>query len=221
LRQIIRKLTSKKIYLIRHGQTNFNLNGIVQGSGIDSSLNETGMLQAMAFHEHFSAFPFDVVFTSRLKRSQESVASFISAGVPHHPLAELNEINWGTKEGTKITPEEDAYYHWLLTQWQLGNTTLRIEGGESPEDVAQRQRKAIQEILAGDYTNILICMHGRAIRIMLCQLLNYPLHAMDIFEHQNLGLYVLNYTGSIFSVERYNSTHHLLPIRSTTVQPLA
>ncbi|EJF08716.1 histidine phosphatase family protein, partial [Pontibacter sp. BAB1700] len=35
-------MSIKKIYLIRHGQTDFNLQGIVQGSGVDASLNELG-----------------------------------------------------------------------------------------------------------------------------------------------------------------------------------
>lgn len=43
------KLTFKKIYIIRHGQTDFNLKGIVQGSGVDSSLNDFGVAQSRAF----------------------------------------------------------------------------------------------------------------------------------------------------------------------------
>jgi probable phosphoglycerate mutase len=39
--------------------------------------------------------------------------------------------------------------------------------------------------------------------------LNYPLKSMDMFEHENLCLYVLNYTGSMFQVERYNDVSHL------------
>jgi broad specificity phosphatase PhoE len=45
-------------------------------------------------------------------------------------------------------------------------------------------------------------MHGRAIRILLCQLLNYPLKSMDMFEHENLCLYLLEQTGSHFTVRK-------------------
>lgn len=203
-------MTTKKIYLIRHGQTDFNLKGIVQGSGVDSSLNAKGMAQARAFFEMYKHIAFDKIYTSTLKRTRESVSGFIELGIPTESLSGLNEISWGTKEGQPITPEEDQYYHWMLDQWRLGNTHERIEGGESPEDVVKRQAGALTQILAQpNEEQILICMHGRAIRILLCQLLNYPLKSMDMFEHENLCLYLLEQTGSHFTVRKYNDTMHL------------
>ena len=205
-------MTTKKIYIIRHGQTDFNLKGIVQGSGVDSSLNPIGQLQAKAFFDTYRSVPFDKIYISKLKRTAESVHDFISLGIPFEKLEGLNEISWGTNEGQKITPEEDAYYHWMLKQWQSGNTAERIQGGESPEDVVARQRVALEHIMSKtEEKNVLICMHGRALRIILCELLNYPLKSMDMFEHENCCLYILNYTGSMFSVELYNSTAHLKP----------
>jgi len=211
-------LTTKKIYLIRHGQTDFNLKGIVQGSGVDSSLNAKGMAQARAFFEMYKHIAFDKIYTSTLKRTRESVSSFIELGIPTESLSGLNEISWGTKEGQPITPEEDQYYHWMLDQWRLGNTHERIEGGESPEDVVKRQVGALTQILAQpNEEQILICMHGRAIRILLCQLLNYPLKSMDMFEHENLCLYLLEQTGEYFTVRKYNDTTHLKNLVVETV----
>lgn len=203
-------MSSKKIYIIRHGQTDFNLQNIVQGSGVDSSLNGQGRAQAQAFFEMYRNVPFDKVYTSALKRTKETVKSFLELGIPTESLAGLNEISWGTKEGHKITPEEDEYYHYMLKQWHLGNTALRIEGGESPEDVVRRMQPVVDHIVAQEREqNVLICMHGRAIRILLCILLNYPLKSMDMFEHENLCLYLLDYNDSFFTVDLYNDTTHL------------
>jgi len=203
-------LSSKKIYLVRHGQTDFNLQNIVQGSGVDSSLNDRGRAQAQAFFRKYKDIPFDKVYTSALKRTRESVQSFIDQGLPVESFAGLNEISWGTKEGFPITPEEDEYYHYMLKQWELGDTTLRIEGGESPDEVVTRMKPVLHHIMnQTDEKTVLICMHGRAIRILMCLILNYPLKSMDMFEHGNLGLYLLNYSGSFFSVELYNDTAHL------------
>jgi broad specificity phosphatase PhoE len=212
-RQIIRKLTSKKIYLIRHGQTDFNLKGIVQGSGVNADLNEKGRSQSNAFYTAYRHVKFDKIYTSVLKRSIESVQQFIDSGIPHESFVGLNEISWGSREGQQITPEEDKYYHWVLQQWQEGKTDMPIEGGESPAQVAARQKPVLDYILSKENEEtVLICMHGRAIRILLCQMLNYPLKSMDSFEHENLCLYLLNYTGSMFSVEKYNDTAHLAGI---------
>lgn len=203
-------MTTKKIYLVRHGQTELNRQGIVQGSGVDAPLNNEGVWQRDAFFCAYRHIPFDKVYTSALQRTVQSVQPFLDSGLPHQALPGLNEISWGIHEGKTISPEEDAYYHWMLRQWQSGRTDLKIEGGESPEDVAARQWPAWQQVLAQPLEKtILVCMHGRAMRILLTQILHYPLRAMDLFEHRNLGLYLLQGTGSMFRVERYNNTAHL------------
>lgn len=210
-------MIAQKIYLIRHGQTDYNRQGIVQGSGVDASLNDLGRLQARAFHKAYKHVPFDRIYTSGLKRSQESVAPFVESGNSFEAVKALNEISWGNREGQRITPEEDAYYHWILQQWQSGRTDLPIEGGESPDQVAARQQEFISLLRSRvtDY-HVLVCMHGRAMRILLCQLLNYPLRSMDMFEHENLCLYQLHFNGAHFSVERHNVTDHLTELRALT-----
>jgi broad specificity phosphatase PhoE len=210
-------LISQKIYLIRHGQTDYNLQGIVQGSGVDASLNEKGKSQAHAFYEHYKSVPFARVYVSKLKRSRESVTSFIRDGIPYEEHASLNEISWGNREGQKITPQEDAYYHQILRRWQEGETSVPIEGGDSPDEVAARQRPFLELIKSRpEDKTILVCMHGRAMRILLCQLMNYRLNAMDMFEHENLGLYLIHYTGSLFTIELYNNTEHLVELKAAT-----
>jgi broad specificity phosphatase PhoE len=208
--------------LVRHGQTDYNLQGIVQGSGIDASLNERGRSQALAFYEAYKHVPFDRVYTSVLRRSKESVQSFVQDGRPTEAVAGLNEISWGSREGQRITPEEDQYYHWLLEQWQQGHTGIPIEGGESPGQVAARQRPFLELIKSREADKtILVCMHGRAMRILLCQLLRYPLRCMDMFEHHNLGLYLIHYTGSQFVVDLYNNTDHLSALKAEVAAPMA
>lgn len=203
-------MISQKIFLIRHGQTDYNLQGIVQGSGVDASLNETGRSQAQAFYNAYCNHPFDRLYTSSLKRSKESVDAFTSAGLKSEAYVALNEISWGSREGQRITPEEDAYYHWMLKQWQLGETAVPLEQGESPDEVARRQRPFLELLKSRtEDRNILICMHGRAMRILLCQLLNYPLRCMDMFEHKNLCLYLLHHGGNQMQVLLYNNTDHL------------
>lgn len=203
-------MSSKKIYVVRHGQTDLNLRNIVQGSGVDTSLNDTGRAQAKAFFEAYKSVSFDKVYYSKLRRTRETIQSFLDLGLPSESLIGLNEISWGTREGYRITPDEDQYYHHMISEWQNGNTALGIEGGESPDDVVKRMWPAINHIMAQtDEKTVLVCMHGRAIRILLCMLLNYPLKSMDMFEHANLGLYLLDYNGSFFTIDRYNDTSHL------------
>ena len=201
----------KKIYLIRHGQTDYNLKGYVQGSGVDSDLNQTGLEQAAKFYVHYKDVPFKKVYTSLLKRSIQSVQAFIDKGIPHESYEGLNEINWGNKDGKEVSFGDNTYYWSMVKKWREGELDFKPEGGESPLDLLEKQKKVIDIILARkDEDIILICMHGRAIRILLSHILHQDLKLMDTFHHENLGLYLLNYDGTNFVVEKTNDRKHLL-----------
>ncbi|HEX8329704.1 MAG TPA: histidine phosphatase family protein [Hymenobacter sp.] len=203
-------MSPRTIFLLRHGQTDFNVRGIVQGSGVDSSLNDTGRRQAAQFFAAYGHVPFDKVYTSALRRTQESVQQFLDLGLPHESHSGLNEISWGVREGTRITMEEDAEYCHVLADWAAGRTHASLQGGESPDEVAARQRPFIELLKAReDEQTVLVCMHGRAMRVLLCQLLNYPLSCMEGFEHSNLCLYKLEFTGSMFTIKNFLDVAHL------------
>jgi broad specificity phosphatase PhoE len=185
----------KKIYLIRHGETLYNQLGLVQGSGIDSDLNELGYAQASSFYKAYQYVHFDKIYTSVLKRTHQTVWKFIAKGTPWQQLAGLNELGWGHREGRVITQHDDQEYKLIINSWHNGEMHVKPDGGESPLEVMEREKIALQTILENDDENtILICMHGRAMRIFLCLLLDVPLKAMDRFQHSNTCLYVLHYT---------------------------
>ncbi len=200
---------SKKIFILRHGQTEFNRMGIVQGSGIDANLNEEGRNQAQQFFDRYKEEPFQKVYVSGLKRTYESVEKFIDLGIPFEKLPDLNEIHWGKKEGKVFSLEENAYYHKMLEAWASGRVDFAIDGGESPVDVSVRMKRALEYIMQGPEDHVLICMHGRAMRVLICTMLNMPLRCMDNFPHRNLCLYELIWTGTMFRIARYNETSHL------------
>ncbi len=201
---------SKKIYLVRHGQTDYNLRGVVQGSGIDASLNRNGQRQAAAFFEFYKNIPFQKVYYTGLQRTKQSVQGFLDMDIPSEAVPDLNEISWGRYEGVPMTPEENKYYAHMLEQWSSGDLDYAIEGGESPNVVAKRLKKGIDYILTQPEELVLICMHGRAMRVLISLMLGYDLRYMDLFKHQNLGLYVLNQNAlGTFRIEKYNSGDHL------------
>ncbi len=202
----------KIIYLIRHGETEYNKLGVVQGSGIDADLNEKGQEQAAAFFEIYKNTPFQKIYISKLKRTFQTVESFINLGIEYVELIGLNEISWGEKEGKIPNSQENESYAELLDAWNKGQTRVAAKGGETPEEVVERQKKALEIILKNaEEELILIAMHGRAMRILLTQLLNVPLRQMDDFEHSNTCLYLLKYkyeTGT-FELLKANDISHL------------
>ncbi|GAB3939097.1 histidine phosphatase family protein [Larkinella terrae] len=205
----------KTIYLIRHGETDFNRQGIVQGSGVDSNLNAMGQAQALAFYQAYQHIPFAKVYTSKLRRTMQSVQHFIDAGIPHESFEGLNEISWGAREGKMPNSFDNEYYRTLIENWASGHTDFPTENGESPDQVVIRQKPVIDLILSRtDENPILICMHGRAIRILLPWLMKESLANMDMYEHSNLCLYKLNYSYETqeFTIEVSNDSTHLLAL---------
>ena len=204
--------TTKTIYLIRHGETDFNRQGVVQGSGVDSDLNELGQAQAEAFFQHYQHIPFDKVYTSKLKRTHQSVNKFLEKNLPWEQHTGLNEISWGVREGKTPNNQDNEYYKVLIELWINGETHIPSEGGESPEDVIARQKPVIDLILScPEEQTVLVAMHGRAIRILLTLLLERPLSEMDTFDHANLCLYKLiyDYETQKFTVEIACDVTHL------------
>ena len=200
----------KEIYLVRHGQTGYNLKGIVQGRGIDTSLNETGKEQAAAFYKYYKHIPFKKIYISSLRRTHQSVDLFIKDGIPFEALPGLDEISWGISEGLEHSANNNTRYYHTISQWSQGKIDVRIEDGESPLDVKRRQQEAFNYILSQkDEDVVLVCMHGRAMRILLSWLTDNHLKDMDTFDHDNLCLYKLSYAENRFSIDLYNDRRHL------------
>lgn len=201
------KMASRKVYLIRHGQTDYNKSGIMQGCKVNASLNDTGKEQSKAFFEHYKDVPFDKIYTSSLNRSIESVKQFIDQGIEWEQSERLNEISWGEFDGEKVAG--DPRYRAVVDAWHEGDFTAKAHGGESPVDVMERQKPVWDRILEEPVANTLICMHGRAMRILLCYILGENMEMMKTFEHDNLGLYLLEITDGKTKLIKANDTTHL------------
>ncbi len=207
-------MIEREIYIVRHGQTDHNARGIVQGKGVNLPLNGKGQKQARAFFEAYKDISFDIVYTSTLLRAQETVTDFVKLGIPHQSFAELDEISWGELEGTATTMESDSTFQGLIAKWKAGDIHARsAPSGESPYDLQQRQKRFLSHLLTTNYRKILIATHGRFMRAFLCTLTGRPLSDMETFTHTNLCLYKVNQlnTGE-FVIEMHCETGHLSAI---------
>lgn len=200
---------SRELFIIRHGETDLNLQGIVQGRGVDPSLNDTGKNQADLFYEHYKMASFDAVYTSSLRRTHESVNRFISDGIPWQQFSELDEISWGVFEGKRASADFKILYRALLESWQKGDVDAKAPAGESPREVQERQLRFLKFYLEQPHKKTLLCMHGRAMRIFLPTLLQQSLLTMDHFPHHNLTLYKLVLADHRFGIELFNNMDHL------------
>ena len=84
----------KTLYIVRHGQTDLNKQGIVQGRGRNTDLNEEGRKQAGEFFEAYKNVHFDKIYISELKRTQPSLQQFLDLGIPYEPLDFLAALSF-------------------------------------------------------------------------------------------------------------------------------
>jgi broad specificity phosphatase PhoE len=206
---IVFALEPKTIYLIRHGQTGHNHRGIVQGRYINSSLSKKGCRQAKAFFEAYKHVPFQKVYTSTLQRTKQTVEQFTALGIPHEELAGLDEICWGAAEGLFADGENNKQYWAIIDTWKSGDLNPRLDGGENPLDVKSRQQEALEYISSTPEDLILVCMHGRALKIMLAWITGLHMKDMDNFDHDNLSLYILEYKDKTWTIKTHDERGHL------------
>lgn len=203
-------MSKKKLYIIRHGQTEYNLRNIVQGRGIDSDLNEVGKKQAVAFYEKYKETGFDKIYVSSLKRTVQTVDSFIQDGIPYEKLKGLDEIGWGTSEGKDLTKEILDDFDRILEAWRDNQLDVKLPTAESPLELVERLKPDLDYILSKEEEkSVLICTHGRTLRILMCVLTKTPLHRMDEFDHENTSLYILEQNNNEFNIIKHFCTAHV------------
>ncbi len=202
------------LYFVRHGETDYNRDDVMQGRGVDMPLNATGRAQAEALAGRLAGVPFDIVFTSPLRRATETTAVLAAPHAPIgvHTLPDLEEMSWGVYEGTGPSPERRRALRSLKTAWRDGDGfDTPIEGGESILDVQARVLRAMRRIVehaAGQ--TALVVTHGRYLRVLLASILHgHGLHRMHEMHHSNTGLYRVVSTDGVFRADVRNSTAHL------------
>lgn len=205
---------STTLYVVRHGETEYNRKHIMQGSGVDCPLNERGTAQANALATRLAnEVSFDAVYASTLTRARQTARI---VATPHEPVSfayldDLKEIDWGIYEGTEPSEHRDKAMETIKEAWRKGHVERAVEEGESPRQVEARARRALDIIVSSHPgENVLVVTHGRYMRIMLASALyNHDLTRMPDVPHANTGLYVIHYNGGTYRATVRNSVAHL------------
>lgn len=195
-----------RLYIIRHAETEYNRKGIIQGSEVDSDINDKGDIQAKSFYEYYKDINFDKIYVSALKRTFQTIRRFLDKGILYEKIKEFNEISWGINQGKSDDLED---YSKLINTWLSGNLDNKFENGESPNEMSLRLVKGFNKVLEDNHDTILMCIHGRALRILLSKLIDNDLTKMDKYVHSNTGLYIIDYKRGKFEIIEKNLRDHL------------
>ncbi len=151
-----------RIYLTRHGQTDYNAGDRMQGQ-IDIPLNQTGIEQARATREKVKDVTFDAVYSSTLGRAI-TTASIIGNIEPEKIIKDerILEAAYGRYEGV-------GYYKVglpMASYWAFPEIFPAPPGVETIPEMIRRTSSFLSELEKKDYENVLVVCHGGIIRVI-------------------------------------------------------
>ena len=198
-----------KIFLIRHGETEWNKIGKLQGIS-DIKLSPEGLHQAQLLAAHTPFHAVDAIYSSDLVRAL--MTAKVLADKFDLPIIEergLRETSFGDWEGrslnelAKENPKGFENFFTYPDKFQPPN-------GETFLQSQARVMNALDEIIAdNENKNIIIITHGAVIRLIFCAALYIPIRKMWAINQNNMALNILTHDEGNFSVELLNSTLHL------------
>jgi broad specificity phosphatase PhoE len=177
-----------RIYLARHGQTDWNAERRLQG-GTDTELNETGRQQAAELAARLDGIALDAVYSSQLRRSRDT-AQVVAGESGVVSLAELNEQQLGEFEGAYLDgrdPDVAAEF-----ERRSADPYDTMGGGESIEQHLARVEKAVEQIRGRHPSGqILIVGHGGTNAQILRALLGLSAEEAGEIAQSNSELYLI------------------------------
>jgi broad specificity phosphatase PhoE len=199
---------STRIYLIRHGETEFNRMGVFRGR-LDVELNDVGLRQARETGEALAGEGIEFILTSPLKRATVTAGTISKTlGVGCEVDEAFNNINLGSWQGVpKKKVMEEYPDEWK--QWTTEPENLVVPGGESVEDVKRRASAGLAEIVKAGDGAFAIVTHRSVIKVLAAFMLNVPSPYFWKFYTDNAAYCVFEYTEGGFVLVNWNRNSHL------------
>ncbi|TNJ26523.1 Histidine phosphatase superfamily protein [Giardia muris] len=201
----------KHIYLVRHGETDFNTDPVPRIRGrVMNPLNELGRKHAREVGEALKDVRLDLIYYSAITRAKQT-AEAIHAHQPQAKYIEeplVIDISWGDWEGKTYaeafgTKEREELF-------KRDPAQLEIPNGESFYQVLARLEKLLHQIRESAEETVCIVSHGAVLNLLMCMITEAPLRSFWVFYGGacSISQIDLNDNGT-FSIKSYNRMEHL------------
>lgn len=197
-----------KLILIRHGETDYNLQNRYCGFS-NPSLNKNGVWQSKKLANRFTNIKVEKIYSSDLKRAVETT-KIIFKNNSIEQLPDFREMNFGIFEGLKydeiIKKYPSHYKNWIENPMKV-----KISDGEALEDLAKRVRKRLAFLLSRHKDGkIALVTHGGPIRVILCDALKFSLDSFWKIKQDIAAVSVIDYPEGLSPmVVKMNDISHL------------
>lgn len=198
-----------QLYLTRHGQTEWNLEGRMQGSK-DSPLTTLGRNQAIQLGKWLQNTNIDEAYSSSSERAFHTSKLILGdRDIPLTAMDELKEMNFGIWEGQTFDFIKNTYKEQYNYFWNTPHL-LKDFPGETFEDLRLRVVSTINKIVKeNDDKNILIVTHAIALKTLMSYFEKLPLYKLfdDRMIHPT-SLSVVQFRDNKYEIIKYADTEH-------------
>ena len=195
--------------IVRHGETEWNAQGRIQGH-TDTGLSEKGAEQARSLGQRLAGLNIDVAYSSDLKRTSETAKLALGErDVALNETPMLREYHKGEFEGMTLS-EIESQFPGEYPRYLKKDLDYAPKGGETTRDVSARMVKIIDEIKSNHLNEaVLVVSHGGALRAAMVSLLNMPIEGNWSFVFGNCGLTTVDTYEDNAVLRHFNDTSHL------------
>jgi alpha-ribazole phosphatase len=177
------------LYIVRHGETESNLQGRYLGS-FEVELSSHGIAEIKKTKKNICHICFDKVFSSEKKRAIDSAKILVDKEIVCD--YRLNERDFGIFDN-KTYEEIVDRYPLEQKQWEENWIDYRIPNGESVSEVYYRVVDFIKMLEKESYENCLVVTHGGIIRLIYCYMLGGDLNNFWKFASKNGSISILKF----------------------------
>jgi len=202
------------IMLVRHGNTDWNVQEIFRGRA-DIPLNKTGTKQANFLAKYLEPVAMKAVYSSPLKRAFET-AEIVAA--PHHidtvPCQELIDCDFGKWQGLSHDTVKQIYGA-VYSEWLNNPHLTKLPQGETLDDVRKRVTRLADQIIAQHTGAVVLVSHRVVHKVLICALLGLDNSHFWNIRLDTCGITTFAYEKSEFVLVRHNDTSFLKPLQET------
>ncbi len=187
------QIGDSRIFLVRHGETNWNKEGRFQGQ-IDIPLNNNGKEQASKASKYLDDIKFNKAFSSSMHRPYETAQIILKkSDLKIIKIDDLVEIGHGLWEG-KLENEIKKQWSELLKKWHDKPEQVKMPEGESIAEVSERSVKAWEEICRTQKDNdlTLAVAHDAVNKTLICNILGINYSNIWMIKQGNGGITVID-----------------------------
>jgi len=167
---------------------------IIQGSGSDTDLSQTGRIQAEKLGLAMKDVPLTAIYSSPLRRALDTasaIGKYHNLKIRQEPG--LKEIFVGEMEGMQISALNTNFTQFLL-DWQYKGEDVDFKGGENLGQFRDRVWESIQKIVGENRDgNVAVVSHYFVTAVIVCQALDLPLTHMTRIRIQPSGKTILEF----------------------------